>query len=808
MRYPLAPGVAWYAAGLLAAEWMHPPLWLLFAAAFTVALGALAWPRARGLLLWPLVALAAWTNLAAQTDPVSPCDLRRVVGEQAHLVTLRGVLRDTPEERVSGPMDDPRRRAVARLEVSALRRRHGTWEAAAGSVLAVTPGRKPAGFHAGQIVEVDGVLAPPPGPLAPGLFDYRRHLGRQGVHYLLHSENAEEWRFAGPEVDPGWSERFADWAGRTLARGLPEEDAALGLLRAMVLGWRTGVTQEVYRPFMLSGTLHVFAISGLHVALMTGILARLLLLARLGRRLSGVALLPAIWFYTAATGWQPSAVRSTIMMSIILGGWALRRPANLKNSLAAAALVILLWDPRQLFSAGFQLSFFVVLSLAFLTPPLERCRDWLLATDPMLPLQLVPRWRRAVTTGLRPVLTLATTSVAAWAGSLPLTAYYFNLVSPVALGANMVVVPMSGLALASSLGSLLCAPWAPVLTEWFNHGAWFWMRLMDRLSVAAAAMPGAVWNVRSPAPLEVAVYYAVLVAGAAGSLRWERTRWWLAGTLVAVGLCGATRACARLRCHELTVLPLNGGMAIYHRQGGGQQVLFDTGNARSAEFITRPFLRSRGVNQLDWLVLTHGDAQHVGGADLVAAEFDAQTVGISPGKVRSPVYRKVVAALETQGEALTPLGRGDRVAGWAVLHPDREDNFSRADDATLVARHAMGDIRVLMVSDLGRAGQEVLRRRFPDLRADILIGGLAGDGTTLGDALLDRVRPELVVVCDAEWPADARAPARLRQRLQDRGFAVVYLREAGTCSLRVWDHGWEAHTLQGRRWQGKLRGDF
>src|SRR5204863_3640685 len=104
--------------------------------------------------------------------------------------------------------------------------------------------------------------------------------------------------------------------------------------------------------------------------------------------------IPLIWAYTGVTGWQPSAIRSTIMMSVIIAGWALRRPSDLLNSLAASAFIILVWDPQQLFQASFQLSFCVVLSLALFVPVLEGIKDRLLAEDPMLPSQLLPPLNR------------------------------------------------------------------------------------------------------------------------------------------------------------------------------------------------------------------------------------------------------------------------------------------------------------------------------------------------------------------------------------------------------------------------------
>ena len=114
----------------------------------------------------------------------------------------------------------------------------------------------------------------------------------------------------------------------------------------------------------------------------------------------GLVAIPVIWFYTAATGWESSAIRASVMMTIVLGGWALKRPGDTVNSLAAAAFIILLWEPRQLFEASFQLSFFVVLIIALMLPPLNKMVDRLLRHDPLLPDELLPRWRRALTATL------------------------------------------------------------------------------------------------------------------------------------------------------------------------------------------------------------------------------------------------------------------------------------------------------------------------------------------------------------------------------------------------------------------------
>src|SRR4029434_10528938 len=132
----------------------------------------------------------------------------------------------------------------------------------------------------------------------------------------------------------------------------------------------------------------------LHVALISGILVAALRVFRVPRVACGLIVVPFLWIYTGFTGWHASAIRSTIMMSVIIAGWSIRRPSDLLNSLAAAAFIILLLDPSQLFQAGFQLSFSVVLSLALFIPVLDALRTRLLRYDPLVPEDLRPRWQR------------------------------------------------------------------------------------------------------------------------------------------------------------------------------------------------------------------------------------------------------------------------------------------------------------------------------------------------------------------------------------------------------------------------------
>jgi ComEC/Rec2-related protein len=695
-----------------------------------------------------------------------------------------------------------------------------------------TPGVLPQMFFGGRQVELEGVLRVPREPIAAGIFDYRTFLNRQGIYFQLEVASAKDWRLA-PDADPNATrpvaDRFADWAKAALAEGLPVEDEPLRLLWAMTLGWKTALTGEVSEPFMRSGTMHVFAISGLHVALIAGLLILLLQVVRVPRSWCGWVVIPLIWFYAGVTGWQASAIRSTIMMSVIIAGWALRRPADLINSLAAAAFIILLWDPQQLFQAGFQLSFLVVLSLALfvaileslyapllkpdphaLEPALHRILRGLpllplIFPDPLLPAALRTRWQRWLGVPLRWLFNAATTSLAAWLGSIPLIAYYFHLLTPIGLLANLVIVPLSSVALACNLASLAIRALVPAAAELFNHAAWFFMWLMVRFSDWAAQAPGGCFHVAAPSPAVFALYYALLVSALAGWLFRPKLRRWVAAVLGLLAMVCLIEWQVKRASARLTVVPLNGGESVYFQPAHSlETLLIDCGHEPSAEVLLKPFLRAQGVNRLAKLLLTHGDINNVGGARLVTERFPPRKVLFSQISFRSGTYRELVRGFDNTPGLIQTLRRGDQLAPWTVLHPEENDRFPQADDNAVVLLGDIEGVRVLLLSDLGKPGQNALMNRSPALRADIVISGLPNQTEPLADALIEALQPQLIIITDAVFPASQRASPRLRERLAARQAPVLYTRETGAITLTFAHGRWTARPMTGSELRGSV----
>ncbi len=800
LRHPFVPLALAYVAGILLG-WRWPlPLAGLFAASLLIACLAAALPNWRGWLLWPLLVCAGWANMIHHDAPISPWDLRVVANGKPELLTVRARLAETPTLRVFVRDETESWRAHALVEVEAVRRR-GEWQPATGLVATVTPGVLASNFFIGHTVEITGILRPPPGPPAEGLFDYRAFLAWQAIYFELHCADTNDWRLietADSPTQPPLTDRFLAWSQRTLARGLPVEDEELRLLWAMTLGWRTALTDEVSEPFMRSGTMHIFAISGLHIALIAGILVAVLRAAQFSRGACGAVIVPVIWFYTAATGWQSSAIRSTIMMTVIIVGWSARRPSNLLNSLAASGFIILIWEPSQLFQASFQLSFFVVLSIALLLPPIEKFRERLLQTDPLLPEELRPRWRRWLDWPVRAVTTSLATSLAAWLGSLPLIAYYFHLFTPASLLANLIVVPLSSLALMCNLGAIVSGDWLPWLTDVFNNSGWLFMRGMIRFSEWSITLPGAFLYVRTPTTFEFFVFYTAVLLAVIGWLWTPGKRRWSWGILLALAVVwsvGAFRARDEAR---LTVLGQGANSIFSDAPGRRHDLLVDCGSESAANFIVKPFLRAQGVSPLPNFALTHGDQRRVGGFKLITAEFKPTLTFTSPVPARSPAYRdalKLIAARPARGQTVKA---GDQLAGWEVLHPAAGEKFARADDNALVLRGEFHGVRVLLLSELAAAGQRALSARRKDLRADIVVAAMPEQGEPLSDALLAAIQPRLIVLADVEFPASKRVKPALIARLRQGSIPVLRVAELGSLTLRFASDGATVTTVEGQ----------
>jgi competence protein ComEC len=454
----------------------------------------------------------------------------------------------------------------------------------------------------------------------------------------------------------------------------------------------------------------------------------------------------------------------------------------------------LIWDPQQLFQAGFQLSFLIVLCIGLLALPMRRIlRAHLFPLDKFVPGAAQPAWRLWLDSARRRGIDMFVMSLAAFLGGLPLAAYYFHLFTPVGVPANIVVVPLTALALMSCMGSLLTGGWCSGLAVLFNHSGWFWMKCIIAASQWSARWPGAWRYVAAPRPMTFVLYYAVLLAVFTGWIfRIRHKRLVLAGLL----LLGVLWSADWQQQHGLTrldVLALRGAPAVFAAGSGtNRDLLADCGNVEAAEGIVKPFLRAQGVNRLEDFCLTAGYAQNVGGAEVILTNFSPAAVFTGPARVRSPAYRRAMSELERTPGLVRTVCDGGGLDGWAVLYPGAEDQFAAADEVSLVLQRTIRGHSVVLLSALGRDGQKLLMTRHPELRAEIVVAGLPARDEPLDEPLLDLLQPRLIIIADSEFPATRRASSKLRERLaQHDAVRVLYCKDAGSLTLLIRRTGWQ-----------------
>jgi competence protein ComEC len=336
--------------------------------------------------------------------------------------------------------------------------------------------------------------------------------------------------------------RLAARCKAILGHGLAEKRPALaGLLRAMMLGETHELSDEQHTLFMQSGTMHLFAISGLNIAVIAGTIRALLLLLRLPPAALFAVGTTLLWLFVDVTGAAPSAVRAFIMATFLQAAFVGWRPANPLAAVTASALVVLLCAPLQVFSASFLMSYGIVTALLVLGLPLGEA--WQAAWAPW---RDVPRvtWnvaQHAVASAWRWTATAVAIGVATTLMSLLTGVQFFQLLTPGALLANLALIPAAMGATVAGFASVLCGL-AGFETGMLlcNHAAALVLLTIEALVRASVTIPGAFLAAAFKAPwigpTAIVALLATLLAGYATDWRRERGGWWPPFAIVALVL--------------------------------------------------------------------------------------------------------------------------------------------------------------------------------------------------------------------------------------------------------------------------------
>ena len=632
---------------------------------------------------------------------------------------------------------------------------------------------------AGQQWRLRVKLKPVHGFSNPGGFDYEAWMVARGVSATGYVRKADSATLLGhtPGLDT-----LRQKISREILRQLPD-GAHAGLLVALSTGDRQYIEPAQWQVMTRTGTVHLMAISGLHIGLIYGLfywLGRTLWRssARLCTRYPAqdfavvLGLLAAL-VYAAMAGFAIPTQRALIMLAVIAMALLSRRMTSPLDILQAALLVVLLIDPLAIISAGFWLSFAAV---AIILMTLDRQPDR----------QAAPAWSRLMK--IQWVLAI---------GLLPLTSLFFSQVSLVAPVTNLLAVPWTGLLIVPlSLAGAVLTWFSPFLAEVFlNLADWLMQWLWAVLAVASDS-PYAVMHPASPGIL-------ALVAGIAGLLMvilLRRNALRLAGLVMLTPLLLSASTTLKNSEYQVDFLDVGQGLAVVVRTAE-HTLLFDAGFSNDSGFdigqrVILPYLWHQGIRKLDHVVLSHDDRDHVGGFDSIAREFSPTQLTVMPGS------RYLDSGLASTACRAGQQWQWDGV-NFEFLHPG-EDPGGKDNNRSCVLRISSPGGSVLLTGDIERSIEQLLVRQFPKrLDADILLAPHHGSATSSSAAFIRAVRP-LEVVYTAGFRNRFGFPkASVRQRYEEAGVRQWNTSDTGMLRYRfkdrAGDHSRSIYREQTRR---------
>ena len=629
-------------------------------------------------------------------------------------------------------------RARFELDVDAVTRRGRERRVSGVALVRVfhPPERDPSEMEwlSGQRVEVVGRLRALRNDGNPGARDRVSALRSRGIDASVSVKAVQLVRILDRGDRPAISSplpRLRRAVAATLDKCMASGRAA-AVLKALLLGDRSELDPDAVADLAEAGIVHILAVSGLHVGLVTAVVLLAGRAARLSERRAAMLTLMVVWGYALLTGLEAPVLRASVMATAFLLGRVIYREASPLNVLSVALVIGLLLEPQGLVDAGFQLTYVASATLLLLTPRLLR---WL------------PR-RPAFLWGLLAV------SFAAQLGVMPLVVLHFQRVSPLAVPLSMVAVPATALVLVTGAMTVALGALSPVLGAVPAAVAEVGVRFLFWLSQADVSL-----RVPPPSAWVLALYAVGLIGAAVTTVRTRRLAWGGLFGLAALALIlhpfpSQRQAGGGVALH---VLDVGQGDALLVEGPSGRRFMMDGGGIMNSDYdigerMVLPALLTRGVRRLDMLVLSHAHPDHAEGLLTVLEQLSVGELWLGADPPDDPLVLALEETAARRGVSVRHVVRGmsetwDGVA-IEVLNPvsGLRPAIQVDNNRSVVLRLTDGRHSFLLTGDIHSEIEAELVESGVDLTADVLKVGHHGSRTSTTSGFLKQVKPRVALV--------------------------------------------------------------
>jgi len=574
-------------------------------------------------------------------------------------------------------------------------------------------------------------------------FDYKNYLQSKHIYWILNADQMPLSTCMDDKKTPQTYFQSIRWKGiQYIMEYFPKETGPLAA--ALIFGSRDFIQEDVLVSYQKLGIVHLLAISGLHVGMLAGMIYYLGIRSGVTRERMTTVLLLFLPVYALLTGAAPSIIRAVLMMELflLLKKWNHLYTLQTLDIFAIVFMAYTFLSPFILYDAGFQLSFTVSISL-LLSAPI-----------------LLARFSN-------PIILLIITSIICQLAAVPIMLYFFFEFSIISILANLIYIPIFSFLLLPGLFILFLLHTAA--GQSINILIWpidFIIHSMDTFAGKLAQFPLATITLGRPPFIFMMLYLAAiwiffhLWESHPGFKRLLFAFFFPLGIFLFHGLFNTFSPQG-----EVTFIDVGQGESIFIRLPYGKgNYLIDTGGTISftkeawkekvnqyevGKDVVVPFLKSKGVTTIHKLILTHGDADHIGGASAVIRNIKVNQIIFPAYEDPSELEKELIVLANAKRipYLFTSAGMGWTAGGttFNILSPMKGMSTER-NDSSIVLWTRLGGLTWLFTGDLEKTGEEKLLARYKSLQADVLKAGHHGSKTSTSEAFLKKVRAKITII--------------------------------------------------------------
>lgn len=577
----------------------------------------------------------------------------------------------------------------------------------------------------------------------PGEFDYQQYLLSQGIQGIITSYSINDFEFHNESNKIFSTIIFKVRKAIDEQLQLLNNQDAAGLLRGLLLADRSGISHETKTEFINSGVIHVLAVSGLHVGFI--IIFFVVLFGRFNIYVKSSITALGLLFFLIVTGSPPSVFRATIMALVIIIALLSNRSTNVFNSLAIAALILLIIDPMQLFNPGFQLSFSAVIGIAAIAPYLQ---EKIIAS----------KIKNAL---LRWILIFISVSLAAQIGTLPFTLIYFGKLSIVALFANIIVIPLIGLVVGIGIISLFVSIISITIASYFSSVNDLLTVFLFWFTNITGSFEYSFISIKSFSSIDAVFFYffAFLMFYSLQKFSLIIPKIILVLlVIINIAVYSSIDDKEIFKDNALTICMIDVGQgdAVLIKFPNNETALIDAGEATSffdnGERVILPLLDYLGIEKIDYAFISHLHTDHYGGfislihnnriKKIIKPEIDT----LNKRDIRLENYlTEMNIPFEYYKNGIDSIGN----VRIYVLS-DTQDSYlnrSSTNDKSAIIKFVYGNNRFLFTGDAESKVERFLVDKYGEfLKSDLLKAGHHGSKTSSSDNFISYVNPDFVMI--------------------------------------------------------------